>query len=104
MINKMDYRYVPIEDLIAELRRAGATWFKNTDLLALEEMFRRVHILLKDQEIPVKTIIQHGQEVSTKLKDVVDKADKVADEMNRLLRAAREGNGGKRERMPSGNF
>ena len=54
-------------------------------LANLESASSRVHILLKDQEMPVKTIIQNGQEVSTKLKDVVDKADKVADEMNRLL-------------------
>ncbi len=51
----------------------------------LEEASSRVHILLRDQEIPVKNIIQNGQEVSSKLRDVVDKADHVADEMNRLL-------------------
>jgi phospholipid/cholesterol/gamma-HCH transport system substrate-binding protein len=51
----------------------------------LESASSRVHVLLRDQEVPVKSIIQNGQEVSLKLKDVVDKADKVADEMNRLL-------------------
>ncbi len=51
----------------------------------LEDASSRVHILLRDQEVPVKNIIQNGQEVSTKLREVVDKADKVADEMNRLL-------------------
>ncbi len=54
-------------------------------LTNLEDASQRVHILLRDQEMPVKNIIQNGQEVSNKLKDVVDKADKVADEMNRLL-------------------
>ncbi len=51
----------------------------------LEDASARVHILLRDQEIPVKNIIQNGQEVSSKLRDVVEKADRVADEMNRLL-------------------
>jgi phospholipid/cholesterol/gamma-HCH transport system substrate-binding protein len=54
-------------------------------LTNLEDASNRVHILLKDQEMPVKTIIQNGQEVSGKLREVVDKADHVADEMNRLL-------------------
>jgi phospholipid/cholesterol/gamma-HCH transport system substrate-binding protein len=54
-------------------------------LANLEDASSRVHILLKDQEVPVKNIIQNGQEVSGKLKEVVDKADRVADEMNRLL-------------------
>ena len=51
----------------------------------LEDASSRVHILLKDQEVPVKTIIQNGTEVSAKLREVVEKADRVADEMNRLL-------------------
>jgi phospholipid/cholesterol/gamma-HCH transport system substrate-binding protein len=51
----------------------------------LEDASNRVHILLKDQEMPVKSIIRNGQEVSEKLREVVDKADRVADEMNRLL-------------------
>ncbi|MDB5105657.1 MAG: Phospholipid/cholesterol/gamma-HCH transport system substrate-binding protein [Fibrobacteres bacterium] len=54
-------------------------------LANLEDASQRVHILLKDQELPVKTIIQNGSEVSAKLREVVDKADRVADEMNRLL-------------------
>jgi phospholipid/cholesterol/gamma-HCH transport system substrate-binding protein len=54
-------------------------------LANLEDASSRVHILLKDQEVPVKSIIQNGQEVSGKLREVVDKADRVADEMNRLL-------------------
>jgi phospholipid/cholesterol/gamma-HCH transport system substrate-binding protein len=51
----------------------------------LEDASSRVHILLRDQEVPVKNIIQNGQEVSSKLRDVVEKADKVADQMNSLL-------------------
>ncbi len=51
----------------------------------LEDASSRVHILLRDQEIPVKNIIQNVQEVSSKLRDVVEKADHVADEMSRLL-------------------
>ena len=54
-------------------------------LANLENASSRVHILLRDQEVPVKNIIQNGQEVSSKLRDVVEKADHVADEMNRLL-------------------
>jgi phospholipid/cholesterol/gamma-HCH transport system substrate-binding protein len=54
-------------------------------LTNLEDASNRVHILLRDQEMPVKTIIQNGQEVSGKLREVVEKADRVADEMNRLL-------------------
>jgi phospholipid/cholesterol/gamma-HCH transport system substrate-binding protein len=51
----------------------------------LEDASNRVHILLKDQEMPVRNIIQNGEEVSGKLREVVEKADRVADEMNRLL-------------------
>lgn len=54
-------------------------------LTNLEDASSRVHILLRDQEVPVKNIIQNGEEVSSKLRAVVDKADRVADEMNRLL-------------------
>lgn len=54
-------------------------------LTNLEDASSRIHILLKDQEVPVKTIIQNGTEVSAKLREVVEKADHVADEMNRLL-------------------
>jgi hypothetical protein len=51
-----------------------------------------VRFILKEQEAPVRTIIQNGQEVSSRLKDVVEKADKVADEMNRLLARANSEN------------
>jgi phospholipid/cholesterol/gamma-HCH transport system substrate-binding protein len=54
-------------------------------LTNLEDASSRVHILLRDQEVPVRNIVQNGQEVSSKLRAVVDKADRVADEMNRLL-------------------
>lgn len=54
-------------------------------LANLQDASSRVHILLKDQEVPVRNIIQNGQEVSDKLREVVEKADRVADEMNRLL-------------------
>jgi|GEM_PF-337426 len=51
----------------------------------LENASSRVNIILKDQEMPVRSIIENGQEVSAKLRDVVEKADRVADEMNILL-------------------
>jgi hypothetical protein len=35
------------EDLIAALRRAASIWFKNTDLLLLEEFIRRFERLKK---------------------------------------------------------
>lgn len=54
-------------------------------LTNLENASSRVHILLRDQEVPVKNIIQNGEQVSAKLREVVEKADRVADEMNRLL-------------------
>jgi phospholipid/cholesterol/gamma-HCH transport system substrate-binding protein len=54
-------------------------------LANLENASSRVHILLRDQEVPVKNIIQNGEQVSGKLREVVEKADRVADEMNRLL-------------------
>jgi hypothetical protein len=31
-----------LDDLIDHLRRAGSTWFRNSDLLLLEELIRRV--------------------------------------------------------------
>jgi DNA replication protein DnaC len=34
-------RFLPTEDLIAQLRKAASTWFKNSDLLLLEELIRR---------------------------------------------------------------
>lgn len=33
------------KELIDQLRRAGNIWFKNTDLLLLEELIRRYFIL-----------------------------------------------------------
>jgi phospholipid/cholesterol/gamma-HCH transport system substrate-binding protein len=54
-------------------------------LTNLESASSRVHIMLRDQEVPVKTIIQNGEAVSSKLRDVVEKADQVADQMNSLL-------------------
>ena len=38
----MNYRELPTSDLIARLRRAAATWFKNDDLLLVEELIRRL--------------------------------------------------------------
>lgn len=35
-------RNLPTSDLIAELRRAAAVWFRNDHLLLLEEMIRRL--------------------------------------------------------------
>lgn len=35
------HRDLPLTDLVATLRKAGATWFKNSDLLLLEELIRR---------------------------------------------------------------
>lgn len=39
----MTLKLVPMSDgqLVAELRHAAAVWFKNTDLLLLEELIRR---------------------------------------------------------------
>lgn len=58
----------------------------------LENASSQVRFILKEQEAPVRNIIQNGQEVSQRLKDVVEKADKVADEMNRLLARANSEN------------
>lgn len=63
-----------------------------TSLANLEQASSQVRIILKDQEAPVKDIIRNGHEVSARLKDVVEKADKVADEMNRLLARANSDN------------
>ncbi|HLP41746.1 MAG TPA: MlaD family protein [Fibrobacteria bacterium] len=63
-----------------------------TSLANLEQASSQVRIILKDQEAPVKDIIRNGHEVSSRLKDVVEKADKVADEMNRLLARANSDN------------
>jgi hypothetical protein len=38
----MTVRDLPTAQLIAELRRAAATWFRNDHLLLLEEMIRRL--------------------------------------------------------------
>lgn len=32
---------IPDEELIGQLRKAASTWFKNSDLLLLEELIRR---------------------------------------------------------------
>lgn len=63
-----------------------------TSLANLEQASSQVRIILNDQEAPVKEIIRNGHEVSSRLKDVVEKADKVADEMNRLLARANSDN------------
>jgi phospholipid/cholesterol/gamma-HCH transport system substrate-binding protein len=63
-----------------------------TSLNNLENASSQVRFILKEQEEPVRNIIRNGQEVSGRLKDVVEKADKVADEMNRLLARANSGN------------
>jgi hypothetical protein len=36
--SKMNYRDLPTSDLIARLRHAAAIWFKNDDLLLVEEL------------------------------------------------------------------
>jgi hypothetical protein len=38
-----NYRVFSDAELITHLRRAASTWFRNADLLALEEMIRRYH-------------------------------------------------------------
>jgi hypothetical protein len=43
-------RFLPMEDLVAQLRKAAGTWFKNSDLLLLEELIRRVNLLLANQK------------------------------------------------------
>jgi hypothetical protein len=37
-------RDIPTSELIAELRRAAAVWFRNDHLLLLEEMIRRLPV------------------------------------------------------------
>jgi phospholipid/cholesterol/gamma-HCH transport system substrate-binding protein len=51
----------------------------------LENASSQVRILMKEQDEPVRNIIRNGQDVSLKLREVVEKADRVADEMNTLL-------------------
>jgi phospholipid/cholesterol/gamma-HCH transport system substrate-binding protein len=63
-----------------------------SSLSNLEDASSQVKIILKDQEEPVRDIIANGQEVSARLKDVVEKADRVAEEMNRLLARANSEN------------
>lgn len=36
---------LPLKDLIEQLRKAGSIWFRNSDLLLLEELIRRSHQL-----------------------------------------------------------
>ena len=47
---KVSDRYIPAEDLIQQLRHAGSVWFRNSDLLLLEELIRRFKILLVNQK------------------------------------------------------
>lgn len=48
ILNSMSLRDLPLDELVARLRKAGNVWFKNTDLLLLEELIRRV--VLKDRK------------------------------------------------------
>ena len=48
----MNARYLPMEDLVTRLRKAASAWFKNDDLLLLEELIRRVNELLRNQKEP----------------------------------------------------
>lgn len=41
------YRELPLPDVIEKLRRAGHIWFRNDDLLMLEELIRRTETLNK---------------------------------------------------------
>lgn len=41
------YRDLPLPDVIERLRRAGHIWFRNDDLLMLEELIRRTDMLDK---------------------------------------------------------
>lgn len=38
----MSAKEISDDDLIASLRKAGSIWFRNTDLLLLEELIRRL--------------------------------------------------------------
>jgi len=44
-------RHIRAEDLIARLRKAGNIWFKNEDLLLLEELIRRYQAVSKPSDI-----------------------------------------------------
>jgi hypothetical protein len=37
----MNNRELPLDDLVEQLRKAGSAWFRNSDLLLLEELIRR---------------------------------------------------------------
>jgi hypothetical protein len=43
-------RYIPADDLIEQLRKAGSVWFRNDDLLLLEELIRRFKVLRANQK------------------------------------------------------
>jgi phospholipid/cholesterol/gamma-HCH transport system substrate-binding protein len=51
----------------------------------LETASSQVRLLMKDQDQPVRNIIRNGEDVSLKLREVVEKADRAADQMNTLL-------------------
>lgn len=38
------YEDLPLADLIAHLRRCGGVWFRNDDLMLLEELIRRMQL------------------------------------------------------------
>ena len=42
-------------ELIARLRQAASTWFKNSDLLLLEELIKRYRIKDRQHELEVQT-------------------------------------------------
>lgn len=48
--SKEDCRNIPIEELVGRLRKAGSIWYRNSDLLLLEESIRRVNLLLANQK------------------------------------------------------
>jgi hypothetical protein len=50
MLDPKNSRSLTDEVLIADLRRAAGTWFKNSDLLALEELIRRYAQLSAEHE------------------------------------------------------
>jgi hypothetical protein len=49
-----NYRTFSDAELITHLRRAASTWFRNADLLALEEMIRRYHGRHEPPKHPVR--------------------------------------------------
>jgi hypothetical protein len=40
------------DELIAQLRKAASIWFKNTDLLLLEELIKRFKRLTREESHP----------------------------------------------------